>query len=720
MLIGREQPLDWLTERWRAAGAGERQIVLIGGEPGIGKTTLIGRFAQELAPADCALGQCVEQYGSGEPYLPVLEALNAWCRGPRGAETLELMRQVAPAWLAQFPWYVTDQDRDWLQREVQGASQARMLREMGELLERCTQRTPLLLVIEDLHWSDQATVQLIDYLARRRAAMRLMLLASFRPTEIVIDEHPLKSVRQELRLHRLCHELHLEAFSEQQIFDYLQQRFGGADFPEPFVRALHAHTEGLPLFVVNVVDELLAQRAIDNSSGRWQVQRQAESVLQVPENIIGIIEKQIAGLPGDMRALLEAASVAGMEFRPEAVAAALERDADWVGDRCETLVRHRHWLSAQPVGQLPGGSLDTRYRFRHALYRHVFYQRSGAPMRARLHRRIARSLEGCRAEQMATAAELALHCELGYDYAAALRHYVDAVGSALNRFAHAEAAQLAERALGLLPRCPDDAERQELELALVAQRGVACAQWLGIAAPEAIAAFERARALCDSLPPTPARAWVLSGLGWVYYTRAEFATARSLAQRIHDLAAEHDDPVLFVCACNLMGVVVMYQGELQAARDWLERGLAACEALGDRLPRSRFVIDPGVSMLTNLPLALLLMGFPEQARRRTAEALQRAQQIDEPMARMLALWGSGMIEAMLEQPRPVAELADRLEQVVSTHTLAQGEGPARWLRGWSRACLGDPLAGCAEIIEGYGCHLRLGMYAGASQVLHHA
>lgn len=333
---------------------------------------------------------------------------------------------------------------------------------------------------------------------------------------------------------------------------------------------------------------------------------------------------------------------------------------------------------------------------------------------ARLHRRIARSLEAGVGDR--TAAELALHCELGYDFPAALRHYADAVGAALGRFAHAEADRLAGHALALLPECPDGDERRELELALVAQRGVACAQWLGVASPEAIESFERALALCDSLPATPARAWVLSGLGWVYYTRGEFATARDLAQRIHALAAEHDDPVLFVCACNLMGVVVLYQGEIAASRRWLEQGLAACEALGDRLPHNRFVIEPGVSMLVNLSPGLLLAGFPEQARRRAAEAMARAQRIDEPMARMLALWVAGLVEAMLEQPELVVTIADRLEEVVTGHSLAQGEGPVRWLRGWARARLGEPLAGHAEIVEGYGRHLRLGMYAGASHV----
>src|SRR5207344_2215908 len=157
-------------------------------------------------------------------------------------------------------------------------------------------------------------------------------------------------------------------------------------------------------------------------------------------------------------------------------------------------------------------------------------------------------------------AELASHFELSHDLMAALRYYAEAARSALMHFAPTEAATVTAHALTLLPRCPEGTQRLELELALVAPRAAACTQLLGVASPEAKAAFERAYALCDLLPWTRSRALELSGLGWVFYARGEYQDARALATRIHALAESRDDRVLDVCACNLMGASVTYQG----------------------------------------------------------------------------------------------------------------------------------------------------------------
>src|SRR5207342_975421 len=160
---------------------GKRTVVWVAGDPGIGKTTLIDHFVSGLGGIASARGQCVEQHGAGEPYLPVLEALGEL--GRSDSAVAPLLRAVAPAWLLQLPWLSTAEERDALRRELAGVSADRMLREMGELLDRSGERRPLLVVTEDLHWSDRATIQLIDYVARRRGNGRLMWLASFRLAE---------------------------------------------------------------------------------------------------------------------------------------------------------------------------------------------------------------------------------------------------------------------------------------------------------------------------------------------------------------------------------------------------------------------------------------------------------------------------------------------------------------------------------------------------------
>src|SRR5262249_13967938 len=160
----------------------------------------------------------------------------------------------------------------------------------------------------------------------------------------------------------------------------------------------------------------------------------------------------VARLPADMRAMLEAASVCGVEFHPGTVAQAMGKDAAWVNDSCEQLARQQHWLNSAAVSAQPDGSLDARYSFRHALYRNVFYQRMGSRSGAQLHKETARALDGQRA---AAPAELALHFERGHELPSALRHYAQAAANAMRQFAPTEAARLTEHALTLLPRLPE-------------------------------------------------------------------------------------------------------------------------------------------------------------------------------------------------------------------------------------------------------------------------
>ena len=323
--IGRAEPLSRLHRAWDIACSGKRAIVWVAGEPGVGKTTLIEHFVATLGDVAVARGQCVEHYGAGEPYLPVLEALSELCRND--STLVALLRAVAPTWLLQLPWLSTADEREALRRELAGVSPDRMLREMGEVLDRSGERRPLLLVTEDLHWSDRATIQLIDYIARRRGSARLMWLASFRLAEVVALDHPLNLLRHELRLHDLCEEIVLDPFSESEVADYVAERSPAIATDEAFVRALHERTDGLPLFIASVMSEMSARAA--QSGGRVAPEQVAK--IAVPENLAAIIEHYIAKLENEQRTLLSAAAVCGVQFRVNTIAAALERDAAWVG-----------------------------------------------------------------------------------------------------------------------------------------------------------------------------------------------------------------------------------------------------------------------------------------------------------------------------------------------------------------------------------------------------
>lgn len=506
-LIGRAPVLARLGALLGAAMAGTRQMVLVGGEAGIGKSAVLRRLAEQAQAAGAwvAPGQCIEQVGGGEPYLPVLDALAELSRGPQGAPWVGALRQVAPTWLAQLPWLVAPGDQASLRHELAGAVQDRMLREFGALLDVVTPARPLVLVIEDLHWSDHATVNLLGYLARRRGPARTMLVASYRPIDAALSEHPMQALRQELRLHKLCTELMLEPFSERDVDHYLRERLGAA-LPaqhEAWARLLHGHTEGLPLFVANLVDDLEGGGAFEGAADPAADPATLLARLQVPDTLGGVIERQIARLPGEWRALLEAAAVLGLEFAHPALAALLGQDGAALRARCDGLVRRAEWLRSAGLATLPDGSLAARFAFRHALHRRVFYERLSAAQRLQLHLQAALALQamfGPHVER--SAAEVAAHfesaCETaplaGVQLPAVAR---DAVAWRLRAAQAAVAVHAPQDALAHFARAarsgPSPAERVHIGLeraGLLQQLGHG-ARALG----ESAAALEQARAL---------------------------------------------------------------------------------------------------------------------------------------------------------------------------------------------------------------------------------
>ncbi|MFO1273072.1 MAG: AAA family ATPase [Rubrivivax sp.] len=529
--VARDAAEARLQEALAAVQAGGRQLVLLGGEAGIGKTTLVDRFCRAVSGSVAlASGQCVEQVGGGEPLLPLLDALAALARGPEGALWVQAMRQCAPSWLARLPWLQPGGDAA---PAPAAGEPERMLREFGALLDLRTPQRPLVLVVEDLHWSDHATVQLLGYLARRRGPARWLLLASYRPTEAALADHPLMALRLELRAQRLAAEVALDAFTEREVDGYLERRFAPAAVQDraALARALQAHTEGLPLFVAAVVDELLQTGELAERGGAgWQLAADAWRRLAVPETIAGLVERQIARLPGPLRALLEAASVLGAEFAHDVLAALLDEPADALRARCDGLARRAEWLASAGMAERPGGRLAFRYAFRHALYQRVFYERAEPAQRLQHHRAAAQALLALAGhDDDHHAAELALHFERARDIATAAGALVPQLAAEARRWrlAAARAAQALQapadalahyaRVLEGAPEAAEAAavlvERAELlrvtgqgEAALAeARRAIDLAQAAGDAAAAGRGAA-RARAHRGALRPHPRRA----------------------------------------------------------------------------------------------------------------------------------------------------------------------------------------------------------------------
>jgi DNA-binding winged helix-turn-helix (wHTH) protein/tetratricopeptide (TPR) repeat protein len=711
-LIGRAAELTQLRTSWNRVLSGSRAIVWVAGEPGIGKTTLVEHFASGLGAVTCIRGQCVQHHGPAEPYLPVLEALAELCR--RDPEATALLRAIAPTWLLQMPWLSTAEQRDALLRELVGAHPQRMLREMGEFLDRYAERRPLLVITEDLHWADHSTVQLIDHVARRRGGSRLMWLASFRLTEIIAFNHPLSALRHELRSHDLCDEVLLDSFSETDVAAYVAQQDAPMAADERFVRALHQRTEGVPLFVVAVAAEVIDRVMRGDSRDAVQLASTA-----VPERSGALIDHYVASLGSERHALLTAAAVGGMEISIDTLSRVVGRDAVWIAEACEALALEGLWLvSAERIGD--DDATERSYTFRHALFRQRLYDRATPPLRADLHRKVGAALERRRAEGAVVApAALAMHFDLGRSPMAALQYYAEAAQAALLRLSPTEALDLTRRALALAEHLPDDPGRRALQVTLATLRGAAAFHALG-AGDEAMNAYLQARLALADAPRHPMAGLALYGLGYLFVLRAEYPEALAIAESAQSLAGAGSDPLLPLAARAVRGHALMMQGHPAAALDALEAAVTELDtATADHFPVGS-IIDPRVTLLAMSSLPLAHLGRVDRARERLASAYARATQLSQPMATVATAWFDALCAIRCSDTALVGTLASQMQSLVEQFDLTQGRAACQWFQGWADARSGAPLAGFRRIRAAYDDNRALGMIAGSSETLGYA
>src|SRR5262245_26265101 len=477
-IVGREAELAQLHGWLEKALGGERHLVFVTGEPGIGKTTIVEAFLEQVATWNrCWIGQgqCIEHYGVGEAYLPVFTILGQLCRAPEASQLREILSHYAPTWLVQMPGLLEAAAFEAIQRRTQGATRERMLRELAEVVEALTAEQPLVLVLEDLHWSDYATLDLLSFIARRRQPARLLVIGTYRPTDVAIREHPLEALTQDLQMHGQCEELSLGLLPEAAIEEYLTLALPNRQLPDTLAGALHRRTSGNPLFLVNVIQDWISREVLIEVEGQWKLHGAVEEATgTVPPSLRRLIERQLTGLSPPDRQVLEAASVVGEEFSAAVIAAVEGEEVEAVEERYEGMVRRVQVLETRGSAAWPDGTVTACYGFAHALYQEVLYERVSAGGRARLHRQIGRRREGAygvQTEEIAT--ELAVHFERGREYKRAVQYLEQAARKALRRSAPREAIHHLTTALRLLQTLPETPERAQQELTLQTSLGLA-------------------------------------------------------------------------------------------------------------------------------------------------------------------------------------------------------------------------------------------------------
>ena len=467
-MVGRDTALEELEGYLNLALEGQRQLIFVTGEAGIGKTMLVDVFHQRATSRPSvrmARGQCVEGFGGKEAYYPMLEALGQLIRETDTSPVAQTLAKRAPTWWIQFPSLVKAERREDLQREILGATRTRMVREICEALEAITAEHPLVIIFEDLHWVDPSTLDLISALARRREPAKLMLLGTYRPTDVALFQTPLKGLKQDLQVHQLCKEIALERLEEPTIAEYLATEFPKASLPAGLSSLVFRHSGGNALFMVAIVQDFVKKGLIAQDHGSWKLTQPLEGIDPgVPETLQQMLEVQFEQLSAEEQRILRSGSVAGERFSVWAITATLDIEADQIEDFCEGLAQKQQFIKSAGIQELASGMVSASYEFRHSLYRQAIYKRLSDGNRSRLHRILGERFETlCSPDKPELASEVAFHLEQGHEYEKAFQYLVLAAEDATRRFAHRNAIQILQHALKLVLKIPSSA-RAELEI----------------------------------------------------------------------------------------------------------------------------------------------------------------------------------------------------------------------------------------------------------------
>ena len=649
--VGRTEELARLRTWLQDARTGSRRVVFVTGEAGVGKSALVDALLSGIdGEVIVASGQCVEQHGPAEAYLPLLDALTRSCRGEQGRRVKAILARQAPGWLSQLHGLLSDAELAALRRRTIGATPHRLLGELTEAIEAISACAPLILRLEDLHWSDAATLDWLAFVARRVEPARLLILATYRSMHSLPRDHALLGLHADLKVRGCCSEQQLGPLACDAVEAYFAERFGAAPTIAQLARRVHARTEGHPLFVVNLANDLISRGALVLREGRWEVQGDpAEESLQTPGDLRRMIEYRLDCLSEEDRALLEAASVAGVEFSAAAVAAGALRPLDVVDVALARLLQRDACIRSSGAEVWPDGTCTSRFSFAHALHRETLYARLPAASRRAAHERIGRRLEqafGARTAQLAT--ELAVHFEEGCDTARAVLYRRQAADNAMLRGAAAEAIAHLRRASGHLESLPESEERTRADVEISIALGSQLMATHGWGAEDARRAYGRAQQLCEKVSNKRQLFPALWGLWLYWWGQGKLAEADQLCESLRALADEDSSSELRLQARHASWATAFSRGELHTCIAHANSGAGLYEpqlhaALAGRYGNH----DAGVCARCFRALALALLGQHEAAHAAVSDALTRAEGLGQPFTLALTRYFAGAAYQLL-------------------------------------------------------------------------
>jgi class 3 adenylate cyclase/predicted ATPase len=692
-LVGRGEEIDLLLRRWACANAGNGQVVLISGEPGIGKSRITAALEARLdAELHLRLLYFCSPYHQDSalfPFIGQLDRAAGFTREDPPAAKLQkletLLARAVPldedvAFLADL-MSLPASERHPLPNLSPQRKKERTLEALIQQLEGLARHQPVVMVFEDAHWIDPTSRELLDLVVERVRSLPVLLIVTFRP-----EFQPPWIGQPQVTT------LALSRLDQSDRIALVAQIAGNKMLPREVVDQIAERTDGVPLFVEELTKSILESGLLREEGNRYVLDR-ALPPFAIPMTLHDSLMARLDRL-APIREVAQFAATLGREFSYELLAVSSPLD--------EWMLQHglARLVEAEVLYQ-QGMPPRARYLFKHVLIQDAAYQSLLRSKRQQYHQRIAETLETRFIEVGKTQPELIAHhyTEAGLG-GHAIPYWQKAAQRSIGRSANLEAIAHLTKALQLLDTLPSTRKRAQEELALQITLGGPLIATRGHSAPEVEKVYARARDLCGQVGDTPQLCPVLNGLRLFYVARGELQTGRELGERCLGLAQQAQDSALVLEAHQSLGIPLFFMGEFALARTHLEQSIVLYDP---EQHRSRALLqgrDPGVVGPGYLGWTLWFLGYPQQALRWTQEALSLARQIAHAPSIAIALNCITFLHQHYGEARATQQWAEEMIALATEQGLPLWLALETILRGWALAEQGEREQGIVEMRRG--------------------
>ncbi len=673
--VGRDEQLARLRSLYDAVERGEQVGAVITAEAGMGKSHLVHALRESLdsRAMTWATWQC-SPFHQNSALRPVIKGVESLL-GIRGVDSDairrrmleegvprlgEVMRGSLPV-LAELLEIPLDDDHAASELTPQKKKE-RMLQGIVSVIVALTERQPMVLLVEDLHWVDPTTLELLGILLRRTEPARLLILLTARPT----FSSPWQSDPR-------VHHLNLERLSEAEVDLLISELTYGRALPQRVSEELHRRTDGVPLFIEEMTKTLLESGLLVERGDTYELTGDY-SEREIPIALRGSLTARLDHL-AELKELAQIGAMLGREFDHEWIRGLLAIDDATLRERLRRLVDTELLFQA-------GVPPKATYTFKHALIQDAAYQSMLNKVRQQRHTEIARMFEERFPQIASSQPELIAHHYAQGKVADKAIDYLHRAGQrAIAGSSNQEAVHHLEHGLGLLEGVSDPAERVRLELSLRMAHGSALMAAVGYSAPALEATYRRALALCDSIPEGPERFWVVMGLCYYHLVRMDLAEGVRLARELVRLSNRLDDPTLRFGAQQALGMALYFGGDFLGCCTHLERALAF------DTPHRNFPLvsptgeDPRVPINGILSWSRWHLGDFDRSLLHAERALELAEQAAFPYGIVYAHICVAMLRQHRRESEPMRRLANKAAAMCREHGFFF-EVHSQMLEGW--------------------------------------